>query len=90
MALKPKTYFLNADRGDPTKMYYGFIAEDVVSVLPKIVGLDAQNRPNSVDYVSLIPVLVNAAHEQQREIDYLWIAVGLLFAGLAASFVWRR
>lgn len=90
IALKPKTYFLNADHGDPTKMYYGFIAEDVVTVLPNIVGLDAQKRPNSVDYVSLIPVLVNAAQEQQREIGYLWFAVGLLFVGLAASFVLRR
>lgn len=90
MALKPKTYFLNADHGDPTKQYYGFVAEDVVTVLPKIVGMDAQSRPNSVDYVSMIPVLVNGMQQQQREIDELWLAIGALTIGLGASVIWRR
>ena len=34
----------------------------------KLVGLDAHGKPNSVDIVGMVPVLVKAAQDQQREI----------------------
>lgn len=65
MRLLPVEYRLNADHGDPTKPYYGFIAEDGINVLPKLVGLDDQERPNTMDYLGIVPVLVHAVQQQQ-------------------------
>lgn len=71
MRLKPISYYLNADHGDPTHELYGFTAEDMRPVLPKLVGLDAKGQPNTADYMGLIPVLVKAVQEQQVEIAAL-------------------
>lgn len=74
MALKPKSFYLDKAHGDPTKLMYGFIAEDVVRVLPKLVSKDSLGRPNTADYVGIIPVLVKAIQQQQREIEALIVA----------------
>lgn len=71
MALRPKSYYLNADHGDPTKLYYGFTAEDGEKILPKLIGLDASGQPNTFDYLGLVPVLVKAVQQQQAEIAEL-------------------
>lgn len=71
MRLRPVSYKLNADHGDPNKTLYGFTAEQMRPVLPKLVGLDAKGAPNTADYVGLIPVLVNAVKELKAEIDEL-------------------
>lgn len=71
MQLRPVSYKLNADHGDPNKTLYGFTAEQMQPVLPKLVGLDDKGLPNSADYVGLIPVLVRAVQQQQAEIDAL-------------------
>lgn len=71
MQLKPKSYFLNADHGNPNKRFYGFLAEDMVKVLPELVALDKQGRPNTADYLGLVPVLVKAMQQQQQEISAL-------------------
>lgn len=72
MALNPVSYFYKQGYGnDGAKVLYGLTAEDVVGVLPDLVALDAEGRPNSVDLVGLLPVLVNALKEQQEEIEVL-------------------
>ncbi len=71
MALRPVRGFYNADHGDPTKVYYWVTAEDANKSLPALVGLDTKGRPNSMDLVGLIPVLVRAMQDQQREIEAL-------------------
>lgn len=71
MALQPVSYHLNADHGDPNKVLYGFTAEQAGSVLPELLGLDSQGRPNTFDYLGVVPVLVKAIHEMQHEIDDL-------------------
>ncbi|HWD38025.1 MAG TPA: tail fiber domain-containing protein [Fimbriimonas sp.] len=71
LALKPKSFYLNKSHGDPNKQMYGFIAEDMVTVLPKLVGLDKQGRPNTADYLGVVPVLVKAMQQQQAEITAL-------------------
>lgn len=68
--LKPIIYRYNKGHGaNPNKDLYGFGAEDVINVLPKLVSLDKQGKPNSVDYVGIIPVLVKAIQQQQAEIQ---------------------
>lgn len=69
LALAPKSYFYKPGHGfDPKKQYYGFLAEDVVNVLPKLVPLDAKGKPQTVDILGMVPVLVRAMQEQQAEI----------------------
>lgn len=71
MALEPVSYHLNADHGDPSKKLYGFTAEQGGKALPDLVGLDTNGRPNTFDYMGVVPVLVKAIQEQQAEIDAL-------------------
>lgn len=72
MGLRPVNFrYINKSYGDPKKLQYGFIAEEALSILPKLVGLDAQKRPNSFDYLGLVPVLVRAMQQQQTQIAAL-------------------
>ena len=68
-ALKPVAYYYNPDRGDHgARLQYGFLAEDVNGVLPRLTQMDAEGKPNSVDILGMVPVLVKAVQEQQAEI----------------------
>ncbi|MGV8137735.1 MAG: tail fiber domain-containing protein [Mangrovibacterium sp.] len=53
-----------------TKEYTGFIAQDVQKVFPDLVSRDADGKL-AIDYLGLIPVLVEAIKEQQAEIEAL-------------------
>jgi hypothetical protein len=57
--------FDNAD-----KTQFGFIAQEVEKVYPNLVATDAQGL-KSVEYTQIIPLLVEALKEQQKEIDEL-------------------
>lgn len=70
--LDPGTYRYKpgiADGG--AKEQYGFKAEDYAKVLPVLTRFDAEGKPNGVDMMGLIPVLVSAIKQQQAEIDAL-------------------
>lgn len=72
MNLKPDNFYYLSGYGDGGKReQYGFIAEDVVTILPKLVGLDKAGKPLNVDLVGMIPILVKAIQEQQIEIQKL-------------------
>lgn len=72
MALKPENFFYKKGYGDSgAKEQYGFYAEDVIQVLPKLTGLDKDGKPNTVDMLGMIPVLTKAIQEQQSEINAL-------------------
>ena len=47
--------------------HYGFIAQEVEDVLPELVYTDP-NGYKYVDYISVIPLLVNAVHQLQGEL----------------------
>ena len=51
--------------------HIGFIAQEVEEVFPELVNRNPENDLRSVDYISLIPVLVEAIKEQQQQIDDL-------------------
>lgn len=78
LALSPKSFYLDKAHGDPKKQMYGFIAEDMINVLPKLVSLDKAGRPNSADYLGVVPVLVRAMQQQQAEIATLTAKVSFL------------
>lgn len=70
--LKPKTFFYKKGYGDDGfREQYGFIAEDVIEVLPKLVSLDKENRPNSVDGLGLTFVAIRAIQELKADNDNL-------------------
>jgi hypothetical protein len=56
----------------------GLIAEDVVSIIPELVGVDEQGRPDSVTYDRLVSVLVKAIQEQQATITALEARIAAL------------
>lgn len=46
----------------------GLIAEEVNAIVPAVVGKDAENNPNSVDYSRLVAILINAIKELEARI----------------------
>lgn len=72
LALNPVQYFYNPGRGDNgARLQYGLTAEQTEPTLPTLVGLDTQGRPNSVDLLGMVPVLIKAVQEQQAQIEAL-------------------
>lgn len=70
--LTPKNFFYKKGFGDGGKrQQYGFIAEDVVKVLPGVTAPDSAGKPNSVDMVAMIPILVNAVKQLKADNDNL-------------------
>lgn len=68
--LVPVNFKYNKDAGDNgAREQYGFLAEDVIKVLPKLVGLDNQKKPLSVDLVGMIPVMVRAIQQLKADND---------------------
>lgn len=66
--LAPKRFWYNKNAGDNgVKEQVGFSAEDVVKVLPGLVGLDAKGRPNTLDMVGMIPIIVKAVQELKAD-----------------------
>jgi hypothetical protein len=49
----------------------GFLAQEIKEVFPALVFYDPANDEYSVDYISLIPVLVEAIKEQQAQLEDL-------------------
>lgn len=63
------SYELNTNK---TKKRFGFMADEIEKILPELVSINtSKNELKSIDYIGLIPVLVNAIVEQQKEIDQL-------------------
>lgn len=58
------------NRGFNNQLQLGFIAQDVEKVFPQIVHT-ASDGYKGIDYAKLVPVLVEAVKEQQKEIEML-------------------
>lgn len=62
--LAPKQFNYRRGWGDDgARVQFGFLAEDVESVLPTLTGLDAEGRPNTVDLLGMLPVALRAIQE---------------------------
>src|SRR4030095_7911849 len=62
--LRPVSFSYKAE---PGATHYGLIAEEVDQVMPELVVRDEQNRPESVKYLQLIPLLLQERQEMQAE-----------------------
>lgn len=65
------SYHYRPGYGDPSRLLYGFAAEQMEQVMPELVGHDGDGLPNSVDWAGIVPVLVRAIQQQQLEIKQL-------------------
>ena len=54
--------YANLEAARAAKLRYGFIAQEVEQVMPELVERDADGML-SVDYIAVIPILVNAVNE---------------------------
>lgn len=71
--LNPVTYYWNTEgkaKGGNDKLQYGLIAQEIEKVFPEMVNTDEKGY-KSVNYIELIPVLLKAIQEQQKEIEIL-------------------
>jgi hypothetical protein len=79
--LKPRQYY----RTDTNKHEFGFIAEEMMDLLPEIVGKDADGKPSGIDYGKLSPILTAILHKQRDEINSLRAQINLLIETINAS-----
>jgi len=54
---------------EDSKNHVGFIAQDLKNIIPEAVSYDEKNDAYYVDYIAIIPYLVEAIKEQQHTID---------------------
>ena len=74
LALKPRRFDWVEDEKVPTKNIAGFIAQEVETVLPDLIGSYEHDRiedAKSLRMGDMIPTLVNAIQEQQTIIEDL-------------------
>lgn len=83
MRLEAVSYKLNADHGDPDKVLYGFTAEQGATVLSQLTGFDASGRPQTFDYMGVVPVLVRAVQQIKADNDSLRVELSQLRQELA-------
>jgi hypothetical protein len=72
MNLHPKQYTLKSD--PKNQIHYGFIADEMKEILPEMVTTKPDKNMNDlkgINYLELIPLLVNKIQIMQREIDEL-------------------
>ena len=63
--LRPVSFSYSAE---PGATHYGLIAEEVDAVMPELVVRDEQDRPETVQYLELIPLLLQERQEMQTEL----------------------
>lgn len=69
LQLKPVRFRWNASHGGHNDL--GFIAEDVLKVIPEVVPLSPDGTTSGIDYSHLTAVTVDAVQTQQKQIDAL-------------------
>jgi hypothetical protein len=62
---------------DSPGLRYGLIAEEVEQIDSRLIGYDAEGRPNSVRYTSIIPILVKGFQEINKKIENLAVSTSL-------------
>ena len=71
MKLKPVKWNPKSEYGDPSRLHYGFYAEDIAETLPDLVGRDTDGKVINYDWPGLIPLLVKSIQELKADNDNL-------------------
>jgi hypothetical protein len=72
MKIKPMQYSFKDDR--QKKIHYGFIAQEFEEEFPELVAIKpdkTKQNLKSINYLEIIPLLVNKVQMMQKEIDQL-------------------
>ena len=69
LALRPVSFRYRHANSSPGAPRYGLIAEEVATVLPELVVLDAEGRPETVKYHLLSSLLLNEMQRQHRRLE---------------------
>jgi hypothetical protein len=80
LGLRPVAFRYVEPWGDPAVPQIGLIAEEVVEVFPQAVRLDAEGRPEAIDYRVLTGAVV--ATVEARVASAMEAAIGRLASGL--------
>ena len=76
MEMKPVRYNWKTTPGSDPKI--GLIAQEVQKIVPEVVTGDENKDTLAMNYAELVPVLINAVQEQQKEIDEIERKISLL------------
>jgi len=76
LSLDPVSYNWKSDPNGGRKV--GLIAQDAKKVVPEVVVGDETKENLGVNYAELVPVLINAIKEQQKQIEELKAKVAIL------------
>lgn len=69
LEIEPVTFdFIDKELGTNKR---GFIAEDVIEVIPEIVTTDKDDEPQGINYTEIIPYLTKMIQIQQKQIETL-------------------
>lgn len=73
MSLSPRSFIYNKDKNESTKeIHYGLVAQELEMILPDLVrGDNSIDDYKSINYQGLIPFLIGAIKEQQKQIEEL-------------------
>ncbi|MGR3810683.1 tail fiber domain-containing protein [Jiulongibacter sp. NS-SX5] len=78
MKLYPKSYYFKKEfvrnLGLPEELQYGLLAQDVESILPELIkefDTKSSGRYKSVNYTSIVPILIQGFKEQEERIRFL-------------------
>ncbi|HKC35216.1 MAG TPA: tail fiber domain-containing protein, partial [Chitinophagaceae bacterium] len=69
MMMRPVTYQWKNETGGKSKV--GLIAQEVKTLIPEVVVGDETKETLGMNYAELVPVLIKAIQEQQKQIEQL-------------------
>ncbi len=81
--LRPVSFEYNNIPG----MRYGLIAEEVNAVNPLLVSFDKEGQPNTVRYITMVPLIIQAVQELQAQINILNSSSGSGLGGLSLESI---
>ena len=71
MKLRPVSFTYKPEMLIGEQNQVGFIAEEIVEIVPESVGFDKEGLPYNVDYSKLTPLLTKAVQELNKKVDLL-------------------
>ncbi|MEN9613953.1 MAG: hypothetical protein RLZZ347_260, partial [Candidatus Parcubacteria bacterium] len=82
LRMRPVTYTYKPDMAISGQQV-GFIAEEMVGIVPEAVGFDSQGLPSNIDYAKLTPILAKAIQELATTTAFIsneWASTTPVFA----------
>ncbi len=69
LEMRPVSFkYKESERPNDPNYYLGFIAEEMLAVVPEVVEFDAEGLPGGIDYAKITPVLAKAIQELSQNL----------------------